>query len=59
MAEDTTRLVAFKLPDHLLNRLDALVEQIGVGNRSDHLRRALEEYVARYEQTGALAAKTI
>ncbi len=58
MAEDTTRLVAFKLPVTLLDRLDALVEQMGLGNRSDHLRRALDEYVARYEQTGAIAAKT-
>jgi metal-responsive CopG/Arc/MetJ family transcriptional regulator len=38
----------------LIARLDDLVEKVGVGNRSDHIRRAIEDYLVRYEQTGVL-----
>jgi len=54
MADEVNRPVPVRLPDSLVNRLDDLVDQIGVGNRSDHIRRAIEEYLVRFEQTGNL-----
>jgi metal-responsive CopG/Arc/MetJ family transcriptional regulator len=54
MADEANRPVPVRLPDSLLARLDDLVDQIGVGNRSDHIRRAIEEYLFRFEQTGTL-----
>jgi metal-responsive CopG/Arc/MetJ family transcriptional regulator len=54
VADEVNRPVPVRLPDSLIARLDDLVDKVGVGNRSDHIRRAIEDYLVRYEQTGVL-----
>jgi len=41
--------VVVRLDEDLLNRLEAVVTASRLGTRSDHIRKAIEEYVERHE----------
>jgi metal-responsive CopG/Arc/MetJ family transcriptional regulator len=43
------QLVPVRIEPETLSQLDRIVA-ISVGERSDHLRKAIEEYIARYSQ---------
>lgn len=41
--------VVVRLDEDLLNRLEAVVTASRLGTRSDHIRKAIEDYVERHE----------
>lgn len=41
--------IVVRLDDDLLSRLEAVVTASRLGTRSDHIRKAIEEYVERHE----------
>lgn len=41
--------VVVRLDEELLNRLEVVVAVSRLGTRSDHIRKAIEEYVERHE----------
>lgn len=45
-----TRVVPVRLPEELLERLDNIIEQLGVGSRNSYIIRSVEEFVAKFEQ---------
>lgn len=45
-----TEVLKIRISPELLDRLDQFIEDFGVGDRSGHARKALEEYIERYDQ---------
>lgn len=48
-----TAIVKARVDEELLNQLDLLVADSGVGDRSDHIRRALQLYLSSQRPTSA------
>lgn len=48
MAKDVS--VIFRVDEEIVAKLDRIVDEVALGNRSDHLRKALIEYVQRHEK---------
>jgi len=53
MAKDVS--VIFRVDEEIVAKLDQIVAEVALGNRSDHLRKALIEYVQRHEKTPVTA----
>ena len=49
MAKDVS--VIFRIDEDVVTELDQIVAEVGLGNRSDHLRKAVVEYIHRYKIT--------
>lgn len=49
MAAAETRTIPVRLPDDLLDRLDNMINQLGVGSRNSYMIRAIDEFVSKFE----------